>query len=170
MPAGIRPAAARAEHVHAVAVRLADVQLNRLSSRIGEVELAVEYLALDVARREIVVVVQPDFAPQQALWPADQLAEPGLDLGGIAAGIVRVHAGGGVEEIVPGGQIEHGLLVRRLLAGVGDHQRAQHACGAEAVDYGFAIGVERFVRDVAVGVKQHHGSRLRGNSSLSIIA
>ena len=140
------------EQVHAVAVRLADVQLHGLALRVGEVELAREHLALDRARRQVVVVVQTDLTPQAALRARHPRKQPRLDGVAIAAGVVRVHADGGIEKVVRLRQRQRRLGAGRIVAGIAHDHRAPHARRAHALEHRGAVRVKRRVRQMTVGI------------------
>ena len=76
----------------AVPVRLAQVDDGGQAELVREFELAAEDVALHVARRVVVVVVEPDLADRARQRVGGQLAHQRLDLGRELLGVVRVHA------------------------------------------------------------------------------
>ncbi len=88
------------QHVRRVAVRLADVQNYGLVELVGQLELTVEDLLLHVAGREVVMVVQTDFAQRDHLVRSHPFAnQPGM-LVRPQRGVVRVYARGGIKKVV----------------------------------------------------------------------
>ena len=124
----------------------------------GDLQLPREDRALHVARREIVMVIEADFADGQHLRMRGQLAQPREGFGRGLGGIVRMHADGGVDERIALGQPDGGFQVGRAVAGADGHH-ALHAGGAGALDHLLAVGVELGVVQVAVGIDQPHFRR-----------
>lgn len=75
-------------------------QLHRKAALIGQIQLTVEHPALILPGRKVIVIVQPDLAPQAATGILNVLLQRLLGLRTIAARIVRMHANGGIEKVV----------------------------------------------------------------------
>lgn len=77
----------------AVVVSLAHMQRDGQSRFLGQANLSAEDLALHIARRQVVVVVEPDLPHRAHAAVAQTLAQGGLKLRRPLLGVVRVHAG-----------------------------------------------------------------------------
>ena len=160
----------RGQDLGRVAVRLADVENHRLVQAPGHVQLLLEHGALNVSRREIIVIVQPDFAQRDRLF----IGHAALNARGhsvVPAGrVVRVNAGRGGHPVILTRQIEHGL---RLLRAVAHEQRARYAGLPHPRDGLIAILVKALVGQVAMRIKQSHAfpfsTRSSGSISLAVM-
>ncbi len=114
-------------------------------------QLALERFLLDRARRKIVVVVQADFANGNHLGMRRQFAQLRERLLAGFGCVMRMHANGGVNEIVLLGQPYARFQIRRAMTRAhGDH--ASHTGGHRASNGIFAIGIESFVVEMRVRI------------------
>ena len=140
------------ERLGNVVVRLAVVDEHRQVVRGGERELARERLALDVRRRQVPEVVQPDLPPPPAPGVGGERLEAGPGRLVHLGGMVRMDAHGGVDDPrMPARELERGLRRGEVPAG---HADALDPRFDGASDHGVAIGVEARVLEVGVRVDQ----------------
>jgi hypothetical protein len=106
-----------AEDRHRVVPSFAGVDRDRQIYGAGQLQLLDEDLALDLARREIVVVVEADFAECDGFWVGRKRAEIVVGLGSYLGCIVRVDADGGVDLRVTVGEARGAVDFGRPVAG-----------------------------------------------------
>jgi hypothetical protein len=102
------------------------------------------------------VVVQPAFAHRHHFRLGEQRPHLRIALGGVFAGVVRMHAGGGEQEPRMGAR-QFQRPGRMLAAGPGDHQLG-HAGSARALQDCVAIAVEGLVGEVGTDIDELHGA------------
>ncbi|MNU92144.1 hypothetical protein D3C71_820530 [compost metagenome] len=107
------------------------------------------------ARREITEVVQPALAHRNHFGMGVQRAHLRIALVGVLHRMVRVHAGGGVQEARVLLRQLQGQR-RMLAAGTGD-DHLHHTGLACAVQHGIAVAVEGVVGQVGADIDQMHG-------------
>jgi hypothetical protein len=112
-----------------------------LAGLAGHLELRDEDAALGFPGGEVVVVIKADFARGEDFGVVQQFGEAA---GCAFGGLVRVDAGGGVDEVVAFGEFDRA-----------DAENAPDPGGAGAFDDGIAVGVELFVVEVAVRIDKH---------------
>jgi len=148
-------AVARAQDFRDLAVRLADVQRHGFVKFQRNVQLRLERLQLFGPGRQVVVVVQADFAQAHGLRVREEALQPFGGFGVPFGRGVRVHADGGVQKIIGLAQFERvGRvgLVRRLA----DHHREVDAALPHSLQHLIKVRLEALVGQVAVGVEQVH--------------
>lgn len=140
---------------HEIGMRVALVQEQRLAVVCGQLQLALERTVLGRARREVTEVVQPALAHRHHFRAGMQRAHLGVAFLGVFHCMVRVHAGGGIQEAR--------VLLRQLqgqwrvlAAGTGD-DHLHHAGLARALQHGIAVAVEGVVSQVGADIDQVHG-------------
>src|SRR5579872_2372420 len=124
----------------------------------GQRELLAKDAALDVAGREIVMIVESDLADGENLRLFRELRQsferPGRGFGGI----VRVDADGRVDEIVPAGETERGFEIGRAVTRANGHHTRDAGCTG-ALNGRVAVRVELLVIQMTVGIDQCHFRR-----------
>ena len=116
------------------------------------VELPVEYVALDLAGRVIVVIVEPHLPRGDDARVGQPLGQPRTGLGGPARGHMGMHAGGGGEPGIAGGEPQ-GAVGR--LGRVPDDDHVADAGRARPRHHLAPIGVIGRIGEVAVRVDEH---------------
>src|SRR6185503_1787169 len=116
-----------------------------------QVDLIAEGAALVLAGREIVVVIEADLADGDRLGTPGRLADVPRDRGGPVLRLVRVDAGGEMDEVVQRRQVGAG-------GGVADERghrdQALDPRGPGARDHLVAVGIEVLQRQVGVAVAE----------------
>src|SRR5712691_6804429 len=131
---------------------------DRLARVAGNAHLLDEDVALDIARRVIVVVVEACLADGHDFRVPSQRGQAAISLIGGFRGIVRMHADGGVKRRVTIGQADAGFKIGRSVAGTDGHHVLDTG-GKGALDHGFAVGIELLTVQMTMGVDQLHLSR-----------
>ena len=161
----------RGQYLGRVAVRLADVENHRLIKAIGHLKLRLKHGALNVPRREIIVIVQPDFTQRDGLFIGHAALNARGDSVVPAGRVVRVNASRGIHPVILPRQIKHGL---RLLRAIAHKQRALHAIFLHPRDGLRAILVKALVGQVAMRIEQSHAfpfsTRSSGSISLAVMS
>ena len=112
-----------------------------------QLQLLDEGIALDLARRVIVMIVEPDLADGKYLGVGGQRFHRGERLRCGLGRVVGMHADGRVDEAVPAGETKGAFQIRRTIA----RADGQHA---------FDAGLERPSQlGVVAGVAVHHEPR-----------
>ena len=120
----------------------------------GEFELLDEDFALDFARREIVVVIEADFAERDNFRVRGQGAEVVVGLRRDFGGIVRVDADGGVDLRVAVGEADGAVDFGRAVAGADGENARDSGCGG-ALENGVEVVGEALVVEMAVRIDEH---------------
>ncbi len=154
-----------AQHGDEILVRVALVQEQRLARFDSQRELAFEGEALGLARRVVAVVVQPGLAGGPHVGLAQQRAQEVLGLRRVVRGMVRVHAGRGVEDSRMGARQGQRRL-RAFRAGPGDHD-LRHARGTRPRQHGGQVVAEGLMGEVGADVNEGHGAALEGGGRLA---
>jgi hypothetical protein len=127
-------------------------------------QLPAEHFLLDVARREVVVVVQPDLSERDRPMRGQVRIEPAdrrVEIGGVLSCLVRVDPDG-KPHTVPGGAHRPGALPFRVIASGENHQRPRHSGGARARHDRVEIAGEFLAGQMAMGVDHWVMSRQKG--------
>src|ERR1019366_3026366 len=120
----------------------------------GKFQLLDENLTLDLSRREIVVVVQADFAECDHFRVGCKRAQIIIGLWGYLGRVMRVHTDRGVDLSVAVGQAHGPVDFRRPVAGP-DGQDASDTRGTGPVENRVEIVGEALVIEMAVRVYEH---------------
>jgi len=147
--------AQRAQDGHEIIVRVALVGEQRLAGLQCDAELALEGELLRRARRIVAEVIEARFAYRAHLGLACQRAQQGVGVGAVVAGVVRVHAGGGVQQPRVAAR-ERQRVLRALRAGAGDHHPGDAGL-ARPFEHGVQVVAEAFVGEVGADVDEEHG-------------
>lgn len=117
-------------------------------------DLRTEHVLLRVSRAVIVIIVEAGFADRDDALVAYERSEGCGDVRRRVFGFVRMNAGRGVQ-IVFCSDVEGALRVGEIAA---DRDRRCDTRGAHTRDDGIAIGIERFVVHMRVGVDEPRDS------------
>ncbi|MNN44024.1 hypothetical protein D3C81_1582920 [compost metagenome] len=140
-------------------MRIALMQEQRLAHAVNgkvrsNLQLALEGLALRRARREIPVVIQSALAHRYYFRVRMQRAHFRVAFVGVFAGMVRMHAGRGVQE--PRVALRQCQRHRRMLAAGAGDQHLHHAGCARAFQHRVQVAIKGFVGEVGADVDQLH--------------
>ncbi len=122
----------------------------------GQFQLAPEGVHLHVRRRQLAVVVEPYLAHGHHLGRVRQPFQRAQDAGVQVFGLVRVHADGGVDVGVGVRQVHRAPAALQVRA---DNHEGGDAGPAGTLQHPAAVGIERGILEMAVGVDQHPTAR-----------
>ena len=129
----------------------------------GQLELAPEDLLLNRARREVVVVVEPDLSECHRVVRAKVGVQPRhrrIEVVSVLTGLVRMDSDR-EPHLRPRGAHPAGPLPLRGVARRQDHHRAGKARAAGPLDDGVEIGGEFLAGEMAMGVDHWRGTVLK---------
>src|SRR5258708_5408915 len=147
-----------ADHRKRVLPGLARVDDDGFSCACGQIELRGKDRALHVARREVVMIIEADFANGQHFRVARQLAQARERFGRSLRRVVRMRAHRRIDERILRGQPDSDFEIGRTAASPDGHH-ALDTGGAGAFDGCVAVARQLLVVQMAVGIYQLHFSR-----------
>ncbi len=138
-----------------VRVRVAAVDHERQPGAAGLADEAAEMALLHLGRRMLVVVVEPGLPDRDDLRMRPQAAELVPGVVGDVARVVGMDRDRGEDVGIGVGDRDRRVVARERPAGA-DRDHAADAGGAGAGDHRVAVGRERRLVEVAMGVDQRH--------------
>jgi len=132
------------------------VDSDRKNELAGDIQLFDEDCALDVARGEIVVIIEADFAISDNFGMGAESAQFGIGFGRGFGGFVRMDADGRDDLWVTVGEANGAIEMWRAIAGA-DAKNAVDAGLGGADEDGVEIGGEFLVVEMSVGIGDGHG-------------
>src|SRR6266851_10021822 len=124
----------------------------------GDAHLFDKNVALDIARRVVVVIIEAGLADGDHFRMRRQHSQALINIVSRLRSVVRMHADGGVQRRVTIRQADAGFKIGRSVASADGHHVLDSG-GEGALDHGFAVGIELLTVQMTMGVDQRHLSR-----------